>query len=229
VSDAAIAGVTHITVVLDSSGSMDAVAEDTIGGFNRFLADQQHADCPATITLVLFDGTREVVYTRKPVAEAPRLTRETYHTGGGTALLDAIGDSIAEAAREIKALPEQERPAKIIFVILTDGQENSSGEYTRDQVFKTIRERQEQHGWQFVFLGANQDAILEGGKFGIDAGNSLTFEPTGEGAQSAFNSASKFVQTFATLAGPPPSFSDADRKAQERLARQRRKQRPSKN
>lgn len=220
---------THITVVLDRSGSMDAVAEDTIGGFNRFLADQQQADSPASITLVLFADGREVVYSRKPVAEAPRLTRETYQTEWGTALLDAVGESIAETARQIEALPEQERPTKVVFVILTDGEENSSREYTRDQIFKIIRERQELHGWQFVFLGANQDAIQAGGNLGIGAGNSLTFEHTGAGTQAAFTSASKFVQTFATLAGPPPSFSDDDREAQERLARERRRQRPSKN
>src|ERR1039458_9248482 len=102
---------THITVVLDRSGSLDALVDDTIGGFNRFLADQQHADGAGTIALILFVPEREVVYSRTPLAEAPCLTRETYWTRGWTALLDAIGASIADTAQQIEALPEQERTA----------------------------------------------------------------------------------------------------------------------
>jgi Mg-chelatase subunit ChlD len=221
---------THIIVVLDRSGSMNSIADDTIGGFNRFLSDQQ-ATGDSTLSLILFNDQRYVVYSRKAIREAPALSRETYAPRGGTALLDAIGETLADTAREIDALPEEQRPGKVLFVVLTDGLENASREFNREAVFKLITDRRDKHGWHFIFLGANQDAIAEGGKLGIPANASQSFSHDATGTVAAFNSASAFVQSFSGLVPPKskPSLPDPDAEAREKLRRAKRKQRPSKN
>jgi hypothetical protein len=208
---------------------MDPIADDTIGGYNRFLADQREL-AGATFTLVLFNDKVRVELSRVPVGQVSELSHGTYVPNGSTALLDAVGTSIIETAQQLDALPETERPDKVIFVILTDGAENSSRHYTRQQVFELIERRRAQ-GWQFVFLGAEQDAIQEAEALGIDANSALTFEHSGAGTTAAFGSASTLVQSFSSLENPKskPSFSDADREAQRKLHREQRFQRPSKN
>jgi hypothetical protein len=161
----------QIIFILDRSGSMNAIAEETVTGFNRFVADQKSIVPDATLTLILLNECRRVVCEREPIIRVAQLTRETFNPTGGTALLDAIGEMIVQ---------ESDGPAqRVIVAILTDGLENSSCKFSRDQVFELIREQQE-NGWKFLFLGADQDAIQEGCGLGIAAANSLGFASTGD-------------------------------------------------
>jgi hypothetical protein len=165
---------TEIAVVLDRSGSMEDARTDTIGGFNAFLAEQVDDAGDVNVTLAQFDNEYEVVYLREPVRQAPRLTADTYVPRGSTALLDAIGRTVDELGARLAAMPEAKRPGKVIFVIITDGLENASRGYTREQVFQRIRHQSDVYGWEFVYLGANQDAIAAGAQVGIDASFALS-------------------------------------------------------
>jgi hypothetical protein len=205
---------THITIVLDRSGSMCAVAGDTIGGFNKFLADQKAVPGFATLTLAQFDHEYEIVHNSKPVAEVPPLDDKTFVPRGNTALLDAIGRTIVATGATLAGMPEDQRPAKVVFVIITDGQENASREYTRAKVLEMITHQRETYAWEFVFLGANQDAIAAGSSLGISVANSLTYASNAVGTQSAFASASSNTRSYRTGAAKTAAFSDSDRDQQ---------------
>jgi len=205
---------TDITVVLDRSGSMAAVADDTIGGFNQFLLDQKRAPGTGVLTLVQFDNEYEFVHTAKPLADVPPLSTATFVPRGSTALLDAIARAIGETHERIAKMHEVERPGVVIVVILTDGQENSSRETTLETVFARITEQQEKRGWKFIFLGANQDAIKSAARIGIGAAHSLSYAHTSHGSRSAFASTSKSVAALRRkLKG---DFEESDREQQRR-------------
>ena len=176
---------TDVTVILDRSGSMEAIASDVIGGFNQFLTDQQRQPGECRLTLVQFDDQYEVVYLARPIADASRLTAKTFEPRGSTALLDAIGRTIDTTGARLAALPEEERPNRVLLVIITDGEENASVDYTRDRVFNMISSQQDVYGWSFLFLAANQDAIAEAATVGIAAQQSLNFAATGAGIRAA--------------------------------------------
>ena len=160
---------TDIVIVLDRSGSMATVVDDTIGGFNTFLQGQKAAEGRARLTLTQFDTEYEIVCERKEIVEVSPLNGSTYIPRGGTALLDAIGRTISSVRGQLSSEHAGERPWKVVFVIITDGHENSSREFDRSQIFEMIRRQQENDGWEFLFLGANQDAIHEAGTIGIGA------------------------------------------------------------
>ncbi len=203
-----------ITFILDRSGSMEAIRDTTIKGFNRFLREQQEGIPGARMTLIRFDHEYEVVYKAKKISKVPPLDRETFVPRGVTALLDAIGRGIKETRARHKAMKKEERPEKVIFVILTDGYENASREYSRKQIFEMIRKKEEKRGWRFIFLGANQDAIHEASTLGIHAQQAMTFAPTAKGTVNAFMSVSKNLKE-SVLEDKDFSFSDEDRKEQE--------------
>src|SRR5688500_418004 len=205
---------TDITVVLDRSGSMAAVADDTIGGFNQFLLDQKRAPGDGVLTLVQFDNEYEFVHTAKPLGEVPPLSSATFIPRGSTALLDAIARAIGETHERLVKTDETQRPGTVIFVILTDGHENSSREATVEMVFARITEQQEKRGWKFIFLGANQDAIKSAARLGIGAGSSLSYAHTGGGSRHAFASSSRSVARMRQkLKG---DFEQSDRDQQKR-------------
>jgi len=158
---------TDITIILDKSGSMGSVVGDTIGGFNHFLKEQQDAPGHAAMTMVMFDTIYSVKFVGKPIKEVPPLTGDTYRPGGCTALLDAIARGIQETGKRLSDMKEEDRPYKVVVVILTDGQENSSVENGKDQVKEMITHQQEKYKWEFIFLGANMDATEEAGQLGI--------------------------------------------------------------
>src|SRR5262245_38340027 len=143
---------TDITVVLDRSGSMGALVDDTVHGFNHFVRVQQQVPGGAVLTLVEFSTECQTIHRATPIGEVPPLV---FHPGGGTALLDAVGQTIGDTAQRLTALDEAERPPQVLFVIITDGEENSSRRFSRQAVLDLIQEKQAE-GWQFVFLGANQ-------------------------------------------------------------------------
>ncbi len=183
--------VTEIIAILDKSGSMNRIKEDSIGGFNEFVKGQQDLDGEANLTLVLFDTKYETIYKATPINEVGFLDDNIFVPGGWTALFDAVGVAIYEAKERLKNNPF----AKVIFVILTDGEENKSKEYTREQVFNMITEQTEA-GWEFIFLGANQDAIQAGGRIGITSNKSYTFAADSFGTRSSYNKIGTAVSDF---------------------------------
>lgn len=167
---------TQITIVLDRSGSMNIVRDATISGFNEFVEGQRKAPGEANLTLIQFDTENpfDVVFN-KPVADIPKLTVETYVPRGGTPLHDALGRTITALGTKLKTMAEADRPAKVVIVTMTDGQENSSHEYTAPQIAEMIKHQREMYKWEFLFLGANQDAILTGERLNIPGVNSVTY------------------------------------------------------
>jgi len=197
-----IESATDIFVVLDRSGSMGIIKTDAIGGFNQFLNEQKKVSGKAKLTLAQFDHIYEVVHNAVDLKIVPELTDATYQPRNTTALLDAIGKTLV--------LADSSKEKKIAFVILTDGQENASKEYNRSQIFDMIKDRRDNKGWQFIFLGANQDAIQAGSMIGIAAAQSLTFAGTPDGIKNAYGSTSKLMASYRTT-GNVQCFSQDDR------------------
>lgn len=162
----------HIEIVLDRSGSMQTVKSDTEGGLRAFLAEQDTLAVPTTVSLTQFNGEVDLVYSTVRLQEVPDFE---LRPGGGTALLDAIGERINRLSRQLESTPAAWRPDEIIMVILTDGQENSSSRYGLEEINQKIRRRQNRHGWRFVFLGADQDAISVGTSMGVSPNSSLSY------------------------------------------------------
>jgi len=205
-----------VTVVLDRSGSMASVQEDTIGGFNTFVDAQKAAPGKCLITLVQFDDVQpnEVVMEGVDVQQAKPLTKETYIPRGGTPLLDAIGRTIVNTGVRLSKMAEADRPGKVVFVILTDGQENSSKEYTNAKIKEMIQHQHNAYQWQFVFLGANQDAIAAGGNLGVLRGNSMTYAHNAAGTQSVFAASAQNLTSYRSGGTQTMDFSDEQRKEQ---------------
>lgn len=198
---------THIAIVLDRSGSMSSCADDTKGGFDTFVADQKKAVGTATLTLAQFDNEYEVIHSAKNIQEVPPLV---FIPRGGTALLDAIGKTIATTGEALAALPEDERPERVAFVIITDGHENASKEFKREKIMEMIKHQTENYKWEFVFLGANQDAIQAGASMGIHGMNSMTYDAKNTG--QAYVSMSSNMRSMRSRATATMSFSAEDRR-----------------
>ena len=179
------ADLTEIAFVLDRSGSMNPIAADAIGGFNTFLASQQALPGEARLTLVLFDHEYLVVHDNVAIRQVPPLDAKTFVPRGMTALLDAVGRTIDDVGVRLAATPEEQRPAKVIVAILTDGQENASRDYTFSRVAGMIKHQQEKYSWEFLFLAANQDAIAAAGALSIGAKDAIAFQATGQGIRNA--------------------------------------------
>jgi hypothetical protein len=209
-------GYTDINIVLDRSGSMESVRSDTIGGFNAFLDDQRQSGGEATITLAQFDNIYEVVYSAIPLADANRLDNSTFVPRASTALLDAIGRTIQDTGRRLAAMAEDQRPEKVVFVILTDGLENASNQFTAHMVNEMISHQRDVYKWEFVFLGANQDAITTAANLGIRAANSLTYAANSDGVKLAFSSMSKKLVEYRAGVSAQVEFSEEDREEQRK-------------
>lgn len=212
---------THISVCLDRSGSMSSMAKDVVGGFNKFVEDQKKEEGKATLSLVQFDDIYEVVHDFIDIKD---MTGLKLHPRNSTALLDAMGQTLEETRAKVLKMDDDVRPAKVIFVFITDGEENASSKYTRKQIFEMIKDlkspdRGDQINWEFVFIGANQDAIAEGGSYGIRSKASITFDASGAGATAAFSSLSKCISTYRKCSslGATYEFDDEDYEVQEKL------------
>lgn len=177
---------TEMVFVLDRSGSMRSLTADTIGGFNELIEKQKKLEGDAYVTTVLFDHEYEVLHDHVALGEVAPLTDREYFARGSTALLDAVGRTINTVGARLAATPEEERPAHVVFVITTDGMENASCEYTAKQVREMVEHQQQKYSWQFVFLGANMDAVSEAGKLGISASHAANFTPTGRGVNRMY-------------------------------------------
>ena len=158
---------TEIVFILDRSGSMSGLESDTIGGFNSMIAKQQKEEGEAIVSTVLFDDETDVIHDRVAIGEVKKLTEEDYYVRGCTALLDAVGGAIHHIGNVHKYAREEDRPAKTLFIITTDGLENASRHYSFKDVKRLIKRQQEKYNWEFIFLGANIDAIEVAGNMGI--------------------------------------------------------------
>lgn len=190
---------TEIAFILDRSGSMQPLAEQAVTGFNSFLAEQQQAKGKARITLVLFDHEYVVPASCVPVEEVLPLDMTTYVPRGCTALLDAIGRTIDDLGARLAALPESDRPATVIVAILTDGEENSSRQFTWHDVSDRIRHQTDVYKWNFLFLGANQDAIATAANLHIDRKNASTFAADGVGLRASTAALAKKMAAYRSM------------------------------
>ena len=183
---------TDITVVLDRSGSMVSIAGDMRGGFDSFIRKQREIPGDCRVTLVQFDDKYDTVYTALPVHVVPPLVLEPR---GSTALLDAVGRTINATGRRLHQMSEGDRPSQVLFVIITDGEENASHEFLGDKVATMTKHQREQYKWEFIYLGANQDAFAVAQKMGI-LRNAVTYQHHGDGAQAMFNACSASIGSY---------------------------------
>lgn len=203
---------TMISFVLDRSGSMSSIRNDVVGGLNQFIEGQKQGDGDCSFRLIQFDsqGT-DVVIDTAPVASVKTFTDSDFVPRASTPLLDAIGTEINRLGESLAKMPEAERAEKVVMVILTDGHENQSTEFTREQVFKMISHQREQYQWEFVFLGANQDAITEGASLGTVMRSSMTYAQNSKGYGNTVIAASAAINRVRSGEDKEVSFTEAER------------------
>ena len=172
---------TELVMILDRSGSMSGLESDTIGGYNTMLKKQRETEGEVLVSTVLFDDRSEVLFDRGPLDKVPEITEKEYYVRGSTALLDAVGGAIHHIGYVHKYAREEDRPEKTIFVITTDGMENAIRLYSYERVKMMVERQTERYGWEFLFLGANIDAIKTAGRFGISADRASNYHSDHEG------------------------------------------------
>jgi hypothetical protein len=187
---------TEIVFILDRSGSMSGLENDTIGGFNSFVRKQAEIG-PTNLTTVLFDDKYEILHNGIDAKKAV-LTEKEYYTRGSTALLDAIGKTINDVGKRLGETPEAQRPGKVIFVITTDGLENASVEFSYEEVKRMITHQSEKYRWEFVFMGANIDVAREGNKLGIKSDRSFSFDASSTGIGVMYYRTESLCQSLRT-------------------------------
>lgn len=187
---------TEIVFILDRSGSMYTIADDAIGGFNSFLAEQKAVEGDTKMTLILFDTNVEVLHDGVDINKVEELNSNTYKTDGMTALLDAIGTGIDGLNKRVSEMSPDEQPTKFIFAIMTDGAENMSRSYTSEKIKNKIQNMTGQRDYQFIFLGANIDAVETASSFGIDKAMAGQFTASGDGGSIAMLHASEMILSY---------------------------------
>lgn len=203
---------TELVFILDKSGSMHGLEQDTIGGFNSMLQKQKELDGECRITTVLFDNRYELLHDRIDIRAVSSMTEKEYQVGGTTALLDAIGRTVQKLVSVQKNTAKEYRADRVLFVIITDGQENASREYSSDRVKEMIQLEKEKYGWEFVFLGANIDAVETAGRLGISRDRAVDYVPDGAGTALNFQMMSETVAAFRETGAVPGAPLEAIRK-----------------
>jgi uncharacterized protein YegL len=201
-------GLTELVFILDKSGSMGGLETDTIGGFNALLEKQKAVEGECHITTVLFDNNYELLHDRIDIKAVSPISEKEYCVGGTTALLDAIGRTIQKIGNAQKNTAHDYRAEKVMFVIITDGEENASREYSAERVKQMIEHQKTRYGWAFIFLGANVDAVATAGRFGISADRAQNYHADSEGVELNFRVMSEAVATFRKSAAMPEGWNN---------------------
>lgn len=183
----------EIICIIDSSGSMNQIRDESIDGFNRFIEEQKLEDGTADVSVYLFNSQIKKVLSRAVIHQVPHLDRSLYSPNGNTALLDALGVAIDETGERLSVTPEESRPEHVIVCILTDGQENSSQMFSRKEILEKIKHQTEVYSWKFIFLAANQDAFLEAESLGISKDYTSTFVSSKKGMDDGYKKFSKMT------------------------------------
>lgn len=186
---------THVVFILDKSGSMASTRDDVIGGFNSLMADQRKVDGKLTVTMCQFDTSYSLCFNMVGSKEVQDLNHDTYRPGGGTALLDAVGRTINEVGDKLRALPGALRPGKVLVVVMTDGQENSSREFTRGQIREMITRQENEYKWNFIYVGANVDGFAEASAIGIRTSNALNYTGDSRGTRRGYEVLSRGLKS----------------------------------
>ena len=194
-------GLTEMVFIIDRSGSMGGLESDTIGGFNAMLKEQQAVEGEAVVTTVLFDDRYDLLHDRIDIKAVAPLSNKDYTVRGSTALLDAVGKTINKIRSAQKSTAEDYQAEKVMFVIITDGLENASHKYSAVQIKEQIELQKKKYGWEFIFMGANMDAISEAGRIGINADRAMNFQADAHGIGVAFNMWSAVSTAFRTGKG----------------------------
>ena len=200
--------ITELVFILDRSGSMGGLESDTIGGFNAMIQKQKKQEGTCWVSTVLFDHESQVLHDRLPLAEVPLMTDRDYTVRGCTALLDAIGDAIRHIGNVHKYAREEDVPANTLFVITTDGMENASRRYTADQVRTMISERKQKQGWEFLFIGANIDAVQTARRFGISSDRAVNYNADAQGTRILYESVGCAVSNIRASAPMAANWSE---------------------
>lgn len=187
---------TEIVFILDRSGSMGGLETDTIGGFNAMLERQKKAEGEALLSTLLFSNETEVLHDRADIRQVEPLSLQDYRVGGSTALLDAIGGAIRHIGNLHRETRPEERPAHTLFVVTTDGQENASRRYGYAELKRLIERQKEKYGWEFLFLGANMDAVAAASRFGIDADRAVRYHCDSTGIALNYEAVGEAILTL---------------------------------
>ena len=200
--------VTELVFILDRSGSMAGLESDTIGGFNSLIEKQRKQDGECYVSTVLFDNVSEVLHDRVKLSEIQKMTDEDYTVRGCTALIDAIGGAIKHISNIHKYARTEDVPEHTVFVITTDGMENASHIYSSKEVKKMIEKQKEKYGWEFLFIGANIDAVETAGRFGIGADRAVDYHADEEGTRVLYDTVSEAVCNVRACEPLKASWSD---------------------
>ena len=198
--------IAELVFILDKSGSMGGLESDTIGGYNAMLEKQRAEEGEARITTVLFDDKYEILHDRIDIRAVSPITDREYYVGGSTALLDAIGRTIGKIENALRHTSEEYRADRVIFVITTDGMENASREYSYDRIKSMVEKQKGKHNWEFIFLGANIDAVETAGRFGISADRAQNYHADSEGVRLNYDVLSRAVSCFRIGSAITPSW-----------------------
>jgi len=202
---------------------MQRVKDDTIGGYNEFIKSQQQVPGKATYTLAQFDDRYELLQDCVDIADARILNERNYQPRGMTRLLDAIGKTMNTIGERLAALPEAERPSKVVFAIMTDGRENDSQEYTEEKVREMIEHQQDVYKWEVLFLSSDIHCEQDAFRYGIQAANTLSYDPSGVGTQVAFASMADNLTSYRTGVAMSMAFDAKQRKRAKTKAKQKSK------
>ena len=186
--------VTELVFILDRSGSMSGLERDTIGGFNSMIEKQKKEDGLCYVSTLLFDDKCEVLHDRVKLGDVPLMTEDDYYVRGSTALLDALGGAIKHIGNIHKYARSEDVPEKTLFVITTDGMENASRKYTSERVKQMIERQQKKYGWEFIFIGANIDAVTTAKSYGIAPERAVNYTADSRGTNALFSSVGKAVK-----------------------------------
>ena len=200
--------ITELVFILDRSGSMAGLEADTIGGFNSMIEKQRKEEGECFVSTVLFDNYTEVLHDRVKLSEIQPMTDKEYTVRGCTALIDAIGGAIHHIGNVHKYARSEDVPAHTMFIITTDGLENASRKYTADRVKNMIEHQKERYGWEFLFIGANIDAVETAARYGIDGNRAVNYHADGQGTRILYETVSKAVCNFRACAPLSADWSD---------------------